>query len=81
LLGFPGWFLLFFWGAAVGAVEEVTVEEACCAVWLWFSSFVPKNKVDEEAAAILKKLYVKQLLFLLFLSLGSQDMLIKRVKI
>jgi len=71
LLGFPGWFLLFFWGAAVGAVEEVTVEEA----------FVPKNKVDEEAAAILKKLYVKQLLFLLFLSLGSQDMLIKRVKI
>jgi hypothetical protein len=37
--------------------------------------------VDEEAAAILKKLYVKQLLFLLFLSLGSQDMLIKRVKI
>jgi len=59
LLGVPGWFLLFFWGTVVEGAEEVAEVVVdwgwgwWCVIWLWFSSLIPKNDVDEEAAAII----------------------------
>lgn len=75
LLGVPGRFLFFFWGAVDdGAVDEVGVEDCCCCCclfWLWSSSLVPKNGVDDEAAAIFDESFYPLLVVLFVFSLNS----------
>lgn len=66
--GVPGRFLFRFWGAAaVGAVEEVGVEDCCCIIWVCSSSLVPKKGADEEGAAIVNNLFMQLQLFALSL--------------